>query len=51
MAYKFEHLSMDDLELRLRQLAATWFKNEDILLLEELLRRARKGEIKKEPTT
>ncbi len=48
MAYKFEDLSMPELEMRLRKVADAYFKIEDYLLLEELLRRARKGNHQKE---
>ena len=44
MSYKYEDLTMDDLEARLRRVGGIWFKNDDFLLLEELLRRARKME-------
>lgn len=41
MSYKFAHLTMDELEARLRRVGAIWFKNDDMLLLEELIRRAK----------
>ena len=42
MSYKFDTLSDDELELRLRKLGSIWFRNLDLLLLEEMLRRYRK---------
>ena len=44
MSYKYAELSMDELEARLRKVGAVWFRNDDLLLLEELLRRARRWE-------
>jgi hypothetical protein len=37
--YKFDDLSETDLEERLRRLGSIWFRNDDLLLLEEMLRR------------
>lgn len=37
--YKFEHLSFEELETRMRRLGAVWLRNDDLLMLEELLRR------------
>jgi hypothetical protein len=41
-------VSMTDIELveRLRKAASIWFKNEDLLLLEELIRRYRAKGVK-----
>lgn len=39
ITYKYADLPDDDLFDRLKHLAAQWFKNDDILLLEELFRR------------
>ena len=33
------YLPMEDLVTRLRKAASAWFKNDDLLLLEELIRR------------
>ncbi len=40
MSFKFENLTFNELEARLRKAGGTWFRNDDLLLLEELIRRA-----------
>jgi len=42
MNYTHQDMSLDDLIERLRKVAWIWFKNDDILLLEELFRRVKK---------
>lgn len=37
--YMWQHLTDDELMDKLKTLSAQWFKNDDILLLEELFRR------------
>ena len=44
VSYKYESLTMDELETKLRRVGAVWFRNDDLLLLEELLRRTRQLE-------
>jgi hypothetical protein len=40
MKNDYREFSDDELARRLREAAAAWFKNEDLLMLEELIRRA-----------
>ena len=40
--YRYESLTMAELDQRLRRLGAIWFRNDDLLLLEEALRRMQK---------
>ncbi len=42
-------LSDDELMNRLKHLAAQWFRNDDILLLEELFRRYRNANARQTP--
>jgi hypothetical protein len=42
MNYTHQDMSLDDLIERLRKVGWIWFKNDDILLLEELFRRVKK---------
>ena len=41
-----EHMPLDDLIDRLRRVGHIWLKNDDLLLLEELIRRAQQRERK-----
>lgn len=46
VSYKFEGLTDSELMDRLKGLSAQWFKNDDILLLEELFRRYQRAKIR-----
>jgi hypothetical protein len=44
MIYPHENMPIDDLVTLVHNQGAIWFSNPNLLLLEELIRRARKGE-------